>query len=891
MPRVPPWRERSLDKTGCQASPEAWAAPSMLESYQAEYAVGDASAEMDPEYASALARIQQHLSSEDSKAAVCLVCLESMEADAPVWHCNKSCHCVFHLLCIQAWARQQLQTAAARAATEADRGMKAEAAPPVWACPKCRHDYAAGDTPTEYRCCCGKEADPEFNAWLAPHTCGARCDQPLACALAATAHPHTCLLLCHPGPCPPCPRQVQADCFCGREAAKRRCGQAAWSCQQLCGKRLACGHRCPLRCHRGACPDCLLTAERQCQCGAEKRTVPCKVKTLQCGRVCGKQLSCGRHSCEGVCHAGACAPCPMQGIRTCPCGKAEFDSLPCTEATPSCGATCDKTLPCGAHSCEDRCHHGPCPSTCRAMITKSCECGRMQKDVPCYESVRCQRRCTNVRACQRHPCKRRCCSGNCPPCDQTCNRLLKCGNHRCPAACHPGACLPCPLTVSVTCACGTASYTLPCGSEKRAGPPVCHSTCCVPRVCRHAAQLPPHRCHFGPCPPCQEACSQTLSCGHPCSSRTCHDPQPSPVAAFSKPKPPPADALISHTHSNGAAALQDKSPVFQAIASAGQDCTELSTCPACMVPVRSTCVGGHVKQEQACSEHGLFSCGQECSRPLACGNHTCALACHAVATAEQLVQQRSHADELSRPCERCSRPCGRPRCCAHPCPEACHPGACPSCTVPVSVACYCGRTSIELPCTKQGGAEAEGTLSCTQPCHRMLPDCDHLCQSACHKGACPGPCLQPVTVRCDCRRLKSKMPCQEVRQKLAASGQLSRLEPSAAVKLLLCNAECIKAKVSKQKNTLVQGGQESPSETNPEPEPTSRPAGPALSRAVKRRAKREARDLEEEQAEHRENRHRLFRFAKQIGVWALLSAVALLMATYFAQGLAAFLKL
>ena len=95
----------------------------------------------------------------------------------------------------------------------------------------------------------------------------------------------------------------------------------------------------------------------------------------------------------------------------------------------------------------------------------------------------------------------------------------------------------------------------------------------------------------------------------------------------------------------------------------------------------------------------------------------------------------------------------------------------------------------------QGGAEAEGLLSCTQPCHRMLPDCDHLCQSACHKGACPGPCLQPVTVRCDCRRLKSKMPCQEVRQKLAASGQLSRLEPSAAVKLLLCNAECIKAKV------------------------------------------------------------------------------------------------
>lgn len=51
---------------------------------------------------------------------------------------------------------------------------------------------------------------------------------------------------------------------------------------------------------------------------------------------------------------------------------------------------------------------------------------------------RCQTRCTRMRDCQRHPCKRRCCAGDCPPCDQPCNRRLKCGNHRCPAPCHPG---------------------------------------------------------------------------------------------------------------------------------------------------------------------------------------------------------------------------------------------------------------------------------------------------------------------------------------------------------------------------------------------------------------------------------------------------------------------
>ena len=31
---------------------------------------------------------------------------------------------------------------------------------------------------------------------------------------------------------------------------------------------------------------------------------------------------------------------------------------------------------------------------------------------------RCDRRCTAIRSCGRHPCKRRCCDGSCPPCDQ-----------------------------------------------------------------------------------------------------------------------------------------------------------------------------------------------------------------------------------------------------------------------------------------------------------------------------------------------------------------------------------------------------------------------------------------------------------------------------------------
>ena len=49
-------------------------------------------------------------------------------------------------------------------------------------------------------------------------------------------------------------RQVSAECHCGKARARRRCGRAAWSCAKLCGARLACGHRCPRRCHPGRLP-------------------------------------------------------------------------------------------------------------------------------------------------------------------------------------------------------------------------------------------------------------------------------------------------------------------------------------------------------------------------------------------------------------------------------------------------------------------------------------------------------------------------------------------------------------------------------------------------------------------------------------------------------------
>ena len=69
--------------------------------------------------------------------------------------------------------------------------------------------------------------------------------------------------------------------------------------------------------------------------------------------------------------------------------QAEFTDLACTEATPTCGSTCEKLLPCGHHHCAERCHHGPCTATCRAITLKSCHCGKLQKQMPCHEPLRC----------------------------------------------------------------------------------------------------------------------------------------------------------------------------------------------------------------------------------------------------------------------------------------------------------------------------------------------------------------------------------------------------------------------------------------------------------------------------------------------------------------------
>ncbi|RVE60906.1 hypothetical protein OJAV_G00186070 [Oryzias javanicus] len=667
--------------------------------------------------ASALTRTGQYVSELfQSGAVTCLICIASVRRTQAVWSCS-GCFSLFHLPCIQKWARDSVFLVSS--VTDEDFGQKEH----PWPCPKCRTEYPPSSTPSRYTCYCGKLQDPPADPWLVPHSCGAVCQRQLKPSCG-----HTCLLLCHPGPCPPCPKMVSVSCLCGKaRPLPRRCSNKAWCCQQRCGRLLACQqHTCSEPCH-SECAPCPRVSLQSCVCGRQKAERPCAGPRWTCQQVCGAPLSCRNHTCEQVCHDGACPPCPRSLSRSCPCGKTR-SSLPCTEEVPPCGDTCDRPLSCQKHTCSMRCHRGSC-ETCRQEVEKECRCGKHRKKTACHKEYLCDSKCPKTRNCQRHQCRRKCCPGNCPPCDQSCGRTLGCRNHKCPSVCHQGSCYPCPETVEVRCSCGSSVLVVPCGRERTTKPPRCREACRSPPSCHHPSREP-HRCHPGPCPPCRQLCLLPLpGCSHTCP-QPCHDL-----------------VLVRSQQVQLAGPWEQPSePAFM---------KKALPCPPCQVPILTSCFGEHEVTPVPCCRQGQFSCERPCGRPLACGNHQCSRKCHLVTDGNQ--------------CEMCEEGCSKPRPpgCPHSCPRPCHPGDCPPCNQMIRQRCHCKISMLYVECTKLTAADAQLKVqlgTCGNQCPKEEEEeqpsgCGHRCKQVCHPGECEEKCHQKVKLRCSCRRIKKEVPC------------------------------------------------------------------------------------------------------------------------------------
>ncbi|CAH1802686.1 unnamed protein product, partial [Owenia fusiformis] len=452
--------------------------------------------------------------------------------------------------------------------------------------------------------------------------------------------------------------------------------------------------------------------------------------------VCGTVLQCASHTCEEICHSGKCGPCPRSGERTCPCGKAKAN-LPCTEDIPTCGDTCEKELECKIHMCSERCHTGPC-GQCRQLCMKKCRCGQRSKEIPCYKEYLCETKCTRMKDCGKHQCRRKCCDKNCPSCEQECGKTLGCRNHKCSSRCHTGPCYPCPLTVPVTCNCGATKVIVPCGRDKVTRPPRCKLPCKIPPDCHHPTRIE-HRCHFNRCPPCRQVCGKNHEkCSHTCPA-ICHSAVLTKVQQGKTKFPWEARPEVK---------LEQKN--FE--------------CPPCLVPVPVTCLGEHETVNIPCWTARVQSCGRECKRLLPCGNHTCSLECHK-------VTQAISSDQAGTNCSQCEEPCEKARAkgCSHPCVLACHPDECPSCKQMIRMRCHCQLVVQYVECykwTRAGQREKDHLKACPSQCPKMLK-CGHQCTAICHPGSCPGAetCTKKMTVKCPCKFIKKEFPCHEVIKK------------------------------------------------------------------------------------------------------------------------------
>ncbi len=497
------------------------------------------------------------------------------------------------MFCIQKWIKEgSYQTSTT---LQANESMNLNKIP--WNCPKCRKEYNQQDAPTTYKCYCKKVKNPEFNPWIIPHSCNQPCERVKPCS-------HHCHMLCHPGPCPPCPIMVKISCNCTKSSfVPRRCSNKYWSCSQPCHKLMPCKqHICERLCHEDACGSCKKTSIQFCECKKRRQEVPCTQPTWNCGQKCLKTFLCGFHQCQKECHSKSCGDCPRSLLRSCPCGKNKSQQ-PCTFEVPPCGETCEKPLTCAIHKCMQRCHTGEC-EPCRQIVLKKCRCGQKEKFLPCHVDFTCEIKCSKIRNCGKHKCNRKCCNGlSCAPCEQICNKQLTCKNHKCMSLCHSGPCYPCPVKVELSCPCGISKQKVPCVKSKLDIRVNCKQTCNSTSKCHHE-KIQPHYCHYNDCPACNLICNKTLKCGHVCSA-VCHS------------------AVQIETIEN-----KDRDGPWVAL-KVKKEFKNLE-CPDCPVPCDVKCLGNHETSKLPCYRAESYNCGKKCGRLLECGHHRCQIECHKV---------------------------------------------------------------------------------------------------------------------------------------------------------------------------------------------------------------------------------------------------------------------
>ncbi|KAF2076372.1 hypothetical protein CYY_002329 [Polysphondylium violaceum] len=615
----------------------------------------------------------------------CMVCFETIGKSTNIWCCSQ-CFTMFHLSCVKVWAT------------------KSNNSENKWKCPGCRFDHT--EKPKVSTCFCGKVDEPAYNPYYLPHSCGEVCGK----YRAKSNCPHSCTMLCHPGPCLSCSSLGDTkNCYCQKTTYRLLCGEEdkGKACQNQCEKPLTCGnHVCAATCHNGACSPCAITETQKCYCGKSITKKPCgsgsvdesqgDPRYFSCDDVCNRTLDCGNHKCTKPCHKGPCNPCELvpEKVLYCSCNQTKLKDLnvertSCLDPIPICKKTCSKQLSCKQHSCPDKCHTGPC-ATCKVKVRAMCRCRKTVENRQCgviqqnllnsnsSAAFTCGHVCKTLRSCKRHECGIKCCSSASNPddpagnhvCTLVCNKPLKCGIHKCTQLCHQGKCYNCYVNSysELSCTCGKTVILppVPCGTK----PPVCPHPCSIQRECGHSdKEISQHTCHTGPCPPCVFMVERMCSGGH-------------------------------ELRKNVKCCVNE--------VSCGRVCGKMLSC------LSHTC-------PRICHSGPCITSTPTTSAPIANKNHKHSKECNHDDDDEDSEHEHDEEDELDNLIGSlsCGLLCGIPLdSCEHNCQSACHPGEpCPivPCKQKVKIYCQCKRRSVETLCT---GKEEIRQLECDETCEK-----------------------------------------------------------------------------------------------------------------------------------------------------------------------------
>lgn len=236
--------------------------------------------------------------------------------------------------------------------------------------------------------------------------CDKVCEKPLPCG-------HVCRQRCHSGRCNPCFQTVEVHCRCGRTMVNTMCdrGDVAFAapspqCLRICKAQLNCGrHECGEHCCAGErrAAERTQAAKRKGGRGGGASNAPGGADEIEaehiCVRVCGRTLRCGLHTCEQMCHKGACPSCLEAVFEeiACACGRTVLQPpQPCGTKAPECRFDCTRPTACGHPKVQHNCHpdSATCPR-CPFLVEKPCVCRKQTlKNQPCwFDEVRCGQPC------------------------------------------------------------------------------------------------------------------------------------------------------------------------------------------------------------------------------------------------------------------------------------------------------------------------------------------------------------------------------------------------------------------------------------------------------------------------------------------------------------------